>query len=320
MIRIIDRTLSLIDGFSLDAAALRELTRLILALAPDGIELSERTYRLVGAETGANVTLRLSSADDCSRYPELCSFVAPPYSSMPGREVRAELQVNDAHETRTLVSARKYASVRLAGFSDILVSGNANTIGRIAATPDAQLCPADDLGLATATAVEWCLLPGRRCVVTSALGIGGFAATEEVTMALRGIKRRHIGRTFAEIPALRDMLEDVTGVVTRGGKPVAGRDIFAVKSGVHVDGILKAPRSYTPYPPEDVGQTNTILIGRQSGLAAVRYMLSITGISLPPERESELLTRVKALGHEKNDNLTRGEFASLARAVSGGGV
>jgi homocitrate synthase NifV len=320
MIRIIDRTLSLIDGFSLGAETLRELTRLILTLAPDGIELSERSYCVAGAETNANVTVRLNSADDCERYPEVKSFVAPPYSGAPGREVRAELHVNDAHETRTLMSARQYASVRLTGFGDILASDSANPVARISAPDDTQLCPADSLGLATATAVEWCLLPGRRSVVTSVFGVGGFAATEEVTMALRGIKRRHVGRTFAELPALRDMLEDITGEITRGGKPVVGRDIFAVKSGVHVDGILKAPRCYTPYPPGDVGQTNTILVGRQSGLAAVRYMLSVTGITLAPGLESELLARVKALGDEKNDNLTSDEFASLARTVAGGGI
>jgi homocitrate synthase NifV len=320
LIRVIDRTLSLIDDFSLGAETLREFTRLILTLAPDGVELSERAYAIVGAETDADVTLRLSSADDCARYPQVKNFVAPPYAAAPPRAVRAELHINDAHETRTLVSARQYASVRLTGFGDILASGSANPIAHISAPDDTQLCPTDALGLATATAVEWCLLPGRRSVVTSVFGIGGFAATEEVTMALRGIKRRHVGRIFAGLPALRDMFEDITGVVTRGGKPVVGRDIFAVKSGVHVDGILKAPRCYTPYPPGDVGQENTILVGRQSGLAAVRYMLSATGVALPPGRESELLARVKALGGEKNDNLTADEFVSLARDVSGGGA
>jgi homocitrate synthase NifV len=99
-----------------------------------------------------------------------------------------------------------------------------------------EFCPNDHYGFATALASEWLVNSGGKSVVTSFGGIGGFAPTEEVLMVLRLAGLRKAGKTYDFFPEMAGLIQKITGNPTRSNKPIIGKGIFHVESGIHVDG------------------------------------------------------------------------------------
>ena len=80
-------------------------------------------------------------------------------------------------------------------------------------------------------------------------------------------------------------------------KAVAGNNIFATEAGLHQDGLLKNPLTYTPYDPGMIGGPSEIrlALGKHSGRAGLKSRLSRFGIVLEDSALDELLARIKAL-------------------------
>ena len=63
---------------------------------------------------------------------------------------------------------------------------------------------------------------------------------------------------------------------------------------IHVDGIRKKSSNYEAYPPELVGQTRRIVLGKQSGLSSILYKLEELGYEqLDPTICFKILQEVK---------------------------
>ncbi|KUO40924.1 MAG: hypothetical protein AVW05_03115 [Hadesarchaea archaeon DG-33] len=61
-------------------------------------------------------------------------------------------------------------------------------------------------------------------------------------------------------------------------KAIVGDAAFAHESGIHIHGLMALPLTYEPFPPELVGQTRTIVVGKRSGKHGVRLKLEeLTG-------------------------------------------
>src|SRR5207237_7190019 len=78
-------------------------------------------------------------------------------------------------------------------------------------------------------------------------GIGeraGNASLEEVVMAIE-VRKRHLdvftGIDTREIYRTSKLLSDITGIDVQPNKAIVGRNAFAHESGIHQDGVLKAP-------------------------------------------------------------------------------
>jgi len=153
----------------------------------------------------------------------------------------------------------------------------------------------------------------RRKVVTSFGGIGGFAPTEEViiTLKLAGLRKKE--KTYNFFPEMASLLNKITGKPIRRTKPILGRRIFHVESGIHVDGILKNPESYEPFPPETVGLKRKIVIGRQSGTASIKNKLEELGVSCSDEKIAAVLESVRKKSEEKRGALNDTEFAQIVK-------
>ncbi|MDO9631443.1 MAG: LeuA family protein [Humidesulfovibrio sp.] len=138
----------------------------------------------------------------------------------------------------------------------------------------------NDLGMATANAVT-ALESGASFVDVSALGLGeraGIAALEEVAawLALRASAdpQGQAATTLPayDVPALRELCRvaaQAAHVPLARNKAVAGEDVFAVESGLHVHGLLRDPALFEPFAPEAVGATRRMGVGAKSGGAAV---------------------------------------------------
>ena len=74
-----------------------------------------------------------------------------------------------------------------------------------------------------------------------------------------------------------------------------GRNAFSHESGIHVHGILNNAATYEPYPPEMIGRSRDIAIGKHSGAHSLKDKLSAMGISFPDERLGDLLEEIKTL-------------------------
>jgi len=235
-----------------------------------------------------------------------------------------EFRVNDIREARTMAlaaeSCRLNGGVRIRGLDDILL-GNRQSLfselhrhfaGRL------EFAPGDGCGLATAAAVEWALMFAADCrIVVTFGGIGGYAAYEEVAVALKLARLRKVGKNYPEFPRIRAEIERITGESFPRNKPVTGSDVFRVKSETHIDGILKQPKTYMPFPPEIVGRETEIVLSKQSGKSAAAYKLEQMGRSADDKQINKILALVKRLSVLRNGNVTDSEFEEIVRKVCG---
>ena len=74
--------------------------------------------------------------------------------------------------------------------------------------------------------------------------------------------------------------------------PFVGHAAFAHKGGMHIDGVMKEPRTFEQVPPESVGNQRRFLVSDQSGRAGIYARLSRV---LPDvQRDSPEMARVLA--------------------------
>ncbi|MDR3277769.1 MAG: isopropylmalate synthase [Oscillospiraceae bacterium] len=316
MISITDRTLSCLDAFAPCAAPLTRFLELLIEMGADTIEVSEKTYELLRpVSVGVSLVLRVHSVSDIERHPEIQRFVCRNAPASAG--VRTEIVLNDTREAYTIARYADYASVRIQGLDDVMLGDYAAVFKRIrqSFSCDLELCPTNRLNFAGGIAAEWAEQYPDAALVTSFGGIGGFAPTEELAMILRLRRLRKVTKNYEFFPEMAELFRQLTGRQIRRNKPIIGKRIFCVESGIHVDGILKQPKCYEPFPPETVGQTRRIVLGKQSGAASVRLKLSELGVTCDEALIAPILERVKRLSTEKNALLTNAEFEEIVVAV-----
>jgi homocitrate synthase NifV len=164
----------------------------------------------------------------------------------------------------------------------------------------------NDFGLATANALAAARAGATHLSVT-VLGMGeraGNAALEEVALALERLMKLSTGIRTDKLLGLFHAVSEASGRPIPVDKPVAGREVFSHESGIHVDGVLKSPETYEPFPPEAVGRNRRIAIGKHSGSSSIRYRLGALGVQASSDQVEAMLKMVRqaAIGH-------RGELA-----------
>lgn len=157
----------------------------------------------------------------------------------------------------------------------------------------------NDLGLATANSLA-CVKAGAHMVQGTINGIGeraGNTPLEEVVMALTLHKdefKRDCTVNPKALAGLSRLVADLTGFPVPANKTVVGRNIFRTEAGVHQDGLLKHEMTYMPYPPEAVGAGPVeLVLGANSGRAAVRHIMQKAGIEVTDEHVELFLNYVK---------------------------
>lgn len=128
---------------------------------------------------------------------------------------------------------------------------------------------------------------------TTFLGIGERAGNAETEKVIMNLYMHYNVKKFEDkiqkLKALADFISEATGYVTPPNKAIVGDYSFAHESGIHTHGVLKDPWTYEPYPPELVGNTRRITIGKLSGKNVIGHKIKeITG----KEPDSKTLTAV----------------------------
>jgi homocitrate synthase NifV len=330
LIRITDRTLSCLDGLPPDKPALSRFLSLMIELDPGAIELSETMYRLLSPLPEYPLyVLRLSRAADAEKYPHIAEFVCPKESSSTV-DVRVRIEISRDDITEAVIadyadsvpaaersrSRAVYTKLRVVGLDGALCGDYTQTFTQLK-HPSVEFCPTNRLRCATALAAEWAMRGIGEGVVTAFGGLDGFAATEELIMILRVNNLLGINKSYDFLPEMARLFEQIAKKDIAPNKPIIGKRIFQVESGIHVDGILKQPKCYEPFPPEIVGQTRKIVLGKQSGIASIRAKLSEFKLQCDEEELPLILAGVKAKAAEKRGAVTDVEFLDVFKSVHG---
>lgn len=149
----------------------------------------------------------------------------------------------------------------------------------------------NDLGMATANALT-ALEAGAQAVSVTVNGLGeraGNATLEQIVMALCGHPLLSCTvDTTALLPLCR-IVARASGQAIAATQPVVGERVFSHESGIHCHAMLKDPRAYEPFAPQQVGHgERRFVLGPYSGGAAIRHLLGQAGITVSTEQAQRL--------------------------------
>lgn len=194
-------------------------------------------------------------------------------------------------------------------------------VGRLtAAVPelDVEVHTHNDLGLATANALAG-VRGGARYISTTVNGLGeraGNAALEEVVMALKVACGIDVGIDTRRFHAVSRLVGSASNREVPAWKAVVGERVFSHESGLHADGVLKDPRNYEGFPPEDVGLTRHIVAGKHSGTNGIVESYRQIGIPISREEAQELMAKVRSTAQRIKGPLAAKDLRKLHRNMS----
>lgn len=154
----------------------------------------------------------------------------------------------------------------------------------------------NDFGMATANALAaW--ENGADVISCSVLGLGeraGNTSLEEFVCIMQYLKDQISGFDFVRLKKLCQAIAEWTDCPIPDRKPVVGKKIFTHESGIHVDGILKEPTTYELLPPESLGGNREFILGKHSGLKAVRYFANNEGYEISDNLIDDFLKNMRS--------------------------
>ena len=146
------------------------------------------------------------------------------------------------------------------------------------------------------------------------LGLGeraGNAPLEEIAVAL---PRTAEARTGVDAVRLMRLCETVAMRVARKNRARethCRRGYFHPRIGIHVAGLLNDVRTYQGLDPALLGRSHKVVIGKHSGLAAVRSVCA--GLDLDGATGAAVLARVKAIANSAKTLVPDARVRQIAR-------
>jgi len=174
----------------------------------------------------------------------------------------------------------------------------------------------NDFGLALANSLV-AVDAGARAVATTVCGFGeraGNVPLEQFVMAMKHLYGSDLGIKTEKLTPIARKVSEFTGIGLPPTQPWVGANVFAHESGIHVAAVLKDPSTYEFLPPETVGNTRRIVMGKHSGRGLISARLGEMGVEAPKELLDEIFRRVKELGEKKGD-VTDQEFRAIVDGV-----
>jgi homocitrate synthase NifV len=163
----------------------------------------------------------------------------------------------------------------------------------------------NDFGMAVANAIAG-LHAGATWVNVTVGGLGeraGNAALEEVVMALKYVEDVDVPMDTKRFREVGEYVAGAAGRTIPAWKSVIGTNMFAHESGIHADGVIKNPKTYEVFPPDEVGLQRQIVIGKHSGSKSIQLKFDEYGIPMAHEEAVELLPLVRAAAIELKRSL-----------------
>lgn len=169
-------------------------------------------------------------------------------------------------------------------------------------------------------AVTAAVYAGVDGIHSSINGLGertGNVATEEVAAALEILLNVETGIELGRIDGITKMVEEITNIQIHNNKPVTGKRLFWLESGVPVQAKTRLEEggisaAMTPYLAEIVGRENTqIVLGGSSGKENIQIYLEDLDLPFDEEDIDILVEKVKIKGRKHRRVLTKEEFLDI---------
>ncbi|MCS7120101.1 MAG: 2-isopropylmalate synthase [Nitrososphaerota archaeon] len=176
----------------------------------------------------------------------------------------------------------------------------------------------DDFGMAVANSIA-ALRAGADEVHVTVNGLGeraGNAALEEIAVSLKLLYNVETGIITEKLYDLSLLVSRLTGIPVQPNKAIVGENAFVHESGIHAKAILTEPSTYEPIPPQLVGRTRRIAVGKHAGSGGIEAALKEMGINPTGEQLREIMLRVKELG-DKGKRVTDADLQTIAETVMG---
>jgi 2-isopropylmalate synthase len=114
------------------------------------------------------------------------------------------------------------------------------------------------------------------------------------------LKMGHEGIPKEHLRKLRDLslfIDEMANFIPDKHKPYVGESAFAHKGGIHVSAIRKNPETYEHIAPEQVGNTQRVLISDLSGESSILYKAKEFNIDIGKDKKvaKEVVKKIKDL-------------------------
>jgi len=176
----------------------------------------------------------------------------------------------------------------------------------------------DDFGMATANSIA-ALRAGAEEVHVTVNGLGeraGNAALEEVVTSLKLVYKVNTAIKTEHLYDTSLLVSRLTGIPVQPNKAIVGENAFVHESGIHTHAILAEPLTYEPIPPEVVGRTRRLTVGKHAGSRGIEAALKEMGLHPTEGQLKEIFSRVKTLG-DKGKRVTDADLQAVAESVLG---
>ena len=150
----------------------------------------------------------------------------------------------------------------------------------------------------------------------------GNVATEEVATALALLLNIPTGVNLKKIDTVTKMIEKITHIAIPRNKPVTGKRLFWLESGVvvHAKTRIEAEginAAMAPYLPSVIGREPIkVVLGGSSGKESMIFYLEELKLPYTENDIQPILDRVKALGRQKRDVISDEEFLDIYKSVT----
>ncbi|HAX51341.1 hypothetical protein [Muricomes intestini] len=319
MIRIIDATLCILDDYNLTREQIYHFVELMGEIGISNLQISTGLYERLEGDLPDSMTYYLemdavSYMNEAYPNDKKIKYYFTPKQKKREREIPA-YQINDMEEPIRIVPAAENSLQKVTGLDKLLLGGCSAGLEALKKKFELKqliLCPENTYHCATAIATLFLQNKGY-AVVSTLLGIGNKASTEQILMALHVMERYMVNQDFKSFSRLKCWLESVLGEQISPMAPVLGKRIFYVESGVHVDGILKKYSNYEPYPAELVGLEREVILGKHSGKGSVAFYSKKLHMESSLQNHTEdLLQLIKEKSRARGTAITEEEFIEMA--------
>ncbi|MCS7134144.1 MAG: citramalate synthase, partial [Candidatus Caldarchaeum sp.] len=158
----------------------------------------------------------------------------------------------------------------------------------------------NDCGVAVANSLT-AVVEGVRHVQGTMIGLGERCGNADLTQIIPNLVLKmnyRVLRSGEAVKKLKDVayyVSEVAGFPIPPSYPFYGVNAFAHKGGVHIDAILKNPRTYEHVDPSLLGMERMLSVSELAGRAVLVNTASKLGFNLSKEQVSNLLEKIKRL-------------------------
>jgi len=120
-----------------------------------------------------------------------------------------------------------------------------------------------------------------------------------------------LGLKYEMLSEICSLVEEYSGFNVQNHKPIIGDYVYTHETGLHVAALSREPKTFENFNPLIIGKSRRILVGKQSGKTAVKYVLQKNGRNISEEDAKNLLRRIKSLSEYEGRSFSEEEVVRI---------